>query len=75
MELIRIALRALCHPGEGSLHLAHGEKFYPAGIPPHPDISHPDGKGGRFNFSGQTYLDPLIALTRRVFLHSAVVFS
>ena len=30
----------------GSLHLAHGEKFYPAGIPPHPDISHPDGKGG-----------------------------
>ena len=31
-----------CHPGEGSLHLAHGEEFYPAGIPPHPDISHPD---------------------------------
>ena len=33
--------------GRGSLHLAHGEEFYPAGIPPHPDISHPDGKGGR----------------------------
>ena len=26
----------------------------------------PDGRGGRFNFSGQTYPDPLIALTRRV---------
>ncbi|RVW23877.1 hypothetical protein CK203_094637 [Vitis vinifera] len=47
MELIRIALRAPCHPGEGSLHLAHGEKFYLASIPPHPDISYPDGKGGR----------------------------
>ena len=47
MELIRIALRAPCHPREGSLHLTHGEKFYPAGIPPNPDISHPDGKGGR----------------------------
>ena len=42
MELIQIALRAPCHPREGSLHLAHGEEFYPAGIPPHPDISHPD---------------------------------
>nr|CAN83147.1 hypothetical protein VITISV_019817 [Vitis vinifera] len=26
----------------------------------------PDGKGGRFNFLGQTYPDPLIALTRRI---------
>ena len=26
----------------------------------------PDGRGGRFNFPGQTYPDPLIALTRRV---------
>nr|CAN84137.1 hypothetical protein VITISV_021092 [Vitis vinifera] len=26
----------------------------------------PDGRGGRFNFSGQTYPDPLIALIRRV---------
>ena len=26
----------------------------------------PDGKGGRFNFPGQTYPDSLIALTRRV---------
>ena len=43
----------------------------------HPDISQPDGRGGRFNFSGQTYPDPLIALTRRVFLsvYNATVFS
>ena len=37
-----------------------------------------DGRGGRFNFHGQTYPDPLIALIRRVsqpFLHSAAVFS
>nr|CAN63430.1 hypothetical protein VITISV_037607 [Vitis vinifera] len=27
----------------------------------------PDGRGRRFNFPGQTCLDPLIALTRRVF--------
>ena len=26
----------------------------------------PDGRRGRFNFPGQTYPDPLIALTRRV---------
>ena len=26
----------------------------------------PDGRGGRFNFPGQTYLNPLIALIRRV---------
>ena len=32
----------------------------------HPDISQPDGRGGRFNFPGQTYPDPLIALTRRI---------
>ena len=37
----------------------------------------PDGKGGRFNFPGQTCLDPLIALSRRVFLsvYSVTVFS
>ena len=37
----------------------------------------PDGRGGRFNFPGQTYLDPLIALTRRVFLsvYNVAVFS
>ena len=42
----------------------------------HPDISQPDGRGGRFNFPGQTCPDPLIALTRRVFLsiYSATEF-
>ena len=47
MELIWIALHAPSPPGEESLHLAHGEELYSAAIPPHPDISHPDGKGGR----------------------------
>ena len=37
-----------------------GEEFNPADIPPSPDISHSDGKGGRFNFPGQTCPDPLI---------------
>ena len=112
MELRRIAMRAPCHPREGSLHLAHangppcniapstlrnpdslvrsmssgggvptpctrrrsplrhslfhpGEEFYPAEVPPspdisYPDISQPDGRGGRFNFPDQTCLDPLI---------------
>ena len=43
----------------------------------HPDISHLDGRGGRFSFSGQTYPDPLISLTKRVFLsvYSATMFS
>ena len=35
-------------------------KFCPADIPPYPNISHPDGRGGRFNFPGQTCSDPLI---------------
>ena len=36
-----------------------------------------DGRGGRFNFPNQTCPDPLIALTRRVFLsvYNATVFS
>ena len=40
-------------------------------------IQEPDGRGGRFNFSGYTYPDPLIALTWRVsqpILHSAAGF-
>ncbi|RVW76984.1 Transposon Ty3-I Gag-Pol polyprotein [Vitis vinifera] len=50
--------------------------IFTSGIPS-ADISHPDRRGGRFNFSGQTYPDHLIALTRRVFLsvYSATVFS
>ena len=79
MELIRIALRTLCHLGEGFLHLAHadappcaaqlslpGEEFRALTFL-HPDISQPDGRGGRFNFSGQTYPDFLITLTCKVF--------
>ena len=68
MELLRIAMHAPCHQGEGSLHLAHADgppcdawhsslhldrnnrlfhsdvsqpQFYPADVPPSPDISHP----------------------------------
>ena len=55
MELLQIAMRAPCHQGEGSLHLAHVDdppcdvppssdishpEFYPADFPPSPDISH-----------------------------------
>ncbi|WJZ81269.1 hypothetical protein VitviT2T_001118 [Vitis vinifera] len=105
-------MRAPCHQGEGSLHLAHADD-------PSCDVRHssfhqgknsvqptfhllrisyirnsvwltfhllrifhirrltPDGRGGRFNFPDQTCPDPLIALTRRVFLsvYSAAVFS
>ena len=88
MELILIALRTPCHPGEGSLHLAHTDGppcsiaySTRGGIPSadisHPDVSQPDGRGGRFNLPCQTCPDPLIALTRRVFLsvYSAAVFS
>ena len=61
MELLRIEMRAPCHQGEGSLHLAHadgppcnarhssfhpGEEFCPANIPPSPDISHPTHDAG-----------------------------
>ena len=76
MELLRIAMRAPCHQGEGSLHLAHADGP-PCDVPPSSDISHPvpdaDGRGGRFNFPGQTYLDPLIVLTRRVLQPSCIV--
>ena len=61
MELLRIAMRAPCHQGEGSLHLAHADsppcdvssspdishpEFCPANIPPSPDISHPTPDAG-----------------------------
>ena len=116
MELLLIAIRAPCHQGEGSLHLAHTDgppcdarhsSFHPGKNSVRPTfnlfrishirnsvrstfhllrISHirnsvrptfhllrifhirrltPDGRGGRFNFPGQTCPDPLIALTRR----------
>ena len=93
MELLRIAMRAPCHQGEGFLHLAHADgppcdarhsSFHSGKNSVRPTfhllrifyirhllrISHirrltPDGRGGRFNFPGQTCLDLLIALTRR----------
>ena len=65
-------------------HSTRGEEFRPStftsGIPfadiSHLNISQPDGRGGRFNFPEQTCPDPLIALTRRVFLsvYSAMEF-
>ena len=97
MKLLRIAMRAPYHQGEGSLHLAHADgppcdarhsSFHPRKNSVRPtfhllQISHirnyvrsdmsgssdrifhirrltPDGRGGRFNFPGQTCLDPLI---------------
>ena len=41
MELLRIAMRAPCHQGEGSLHHAHAED-HPCDFPSSPDISHPE---------------------------------
>ena len=83
-------MRTPCHPRKGSLHLAHADgspydiahstRGNPNGVDPDSlaawDISHPDRRGRRFNFSDQTYSDPLIALTRRVFLsvYSAAEF-
>ena len=55
MELRRIAMRAPCHQGEGSLYLVHAD----GPLCGAPDISQPDGRGGRFNFPGQICPDPL----------------
>ena len=56
MELLRIAMPAPCHQGEGSLRHAHAEgppydvpssldiphpEFCPVDVPPSPDVSHP----------------------------------
>ena len=102
MELLRIAMCASCHQGEGSLYLAHEDgppydarhsSFHPGKNFVRPTfhllwisyiwnsvrsdmtgssdrifhIRHlmPDGRGGRFNFPGQTCPDPLIALTQK----------
>ena len=54
-------------------------QFYPANVLPYPDVSQPqfyladvplspDGRGGRFNFPGQTHPDPLVTLTRTSWL-------
>ncbi|WJZ87565.1 hypothetical protein VitviT2T_006935 [Vitis vinifera] len=41
MELLRIAMCAPCHQGEGSLHLAHADG-HPCNVPSSPDIPHPE---------------------------------
>ena len=41
MELLRIAMRAPCHPGEGSIHHAHADG-HPCDVPSSPDIPHPE---------------------------------
>ncbi|KAL6321514.1 hypothetical protein AAG906_019694 [Vitis piasezkii] len=61
MELLRIAMRAPCHQGKGSLHHAHADdppcdvpsspdiphpEFCPGDVPPSPDISHPAPDAG-----------------------------
>ena len=76
MELLWIAWRAPTFYIRIS-HSQMGEEDVPCTDILHPDISQPDGRGERFNFSGQTYPDLLITLTRRVFLsvYSAAVFS
>ena len=88
-EGVRIGERATCPLGGIRMELiqiAWRRRYFTSGILfadiftsgiPSADISQPDGRGGRFNFSGQTYPDPHIVLTRRVFLsvYSATVFS
>ena len=41
MELLRIAMSAPCHQGEGSLHHAHADGP-PCDVPSSPDIPHPE---------------------------------
>ena len=69
-------LRRHLHPAAATLHpaVAASTRMYyiwksAATIPPGciaSGIMTPDGRGERFNFHDQTYLDPLIALTRRI---------
>ncbi|RVX13140.1 Retrovirus-related Pol polyprotein from transposon 17.6 [Vitis vinifera] len=75
-QTVPLARHNSFHPGKNSVC-----RHFTSGIPPadisYPDISQPNERGGRFNFPGQTYPDPLIALTQRVFLsvYSVAVFS
>ena len=63
-QTIPLAQHNSVHPGRNSVRRHFTSGISCADIL-HPDISQPDGRGGRFNFSGQTYPDPLIAFTRR----------
>ena len=68
MELLRIVTRDIAHSTRGGIlsgRISTFSGYLTSGIPsavisPSPDISHPDGRGGRFNFPGQTCPDPLI---------------
>nr|CAN63916.1 hypothetical protein VITISV_036186 [Vitis vinifera] len=67
MELLRIATRGIAHSTRGGIlssRLSTFSRHFTSGIPSadisHPDISQLDGRGGRFNFPGQTCPDPLI---------------
>nr|CAN68557.1 hypothetical protein VITISV_024037 [Vitis vinifera] len=76
MQTVPLAQHSSVHPGRNSVRrhfisrISCADILHPnVSCAPtflHPDISHPDGRGRRFNFSGQTYPDPLIAFTRRV---------
>ncbi|RVW77410.1 hypothetical protein CK203_048025 [Vitis vinifera] len=75
-QTVPLAMRGITHSTRGGIlssRLSTFSGYFTSGIPsanvsPSPNISHPDGRGGRFNFPGQTCPDPLIALTWRVFL-------
>ena len=81
MELLRIAMRAPCHQGEGSLHLAHADGP-PCDVPPSLDISHPAPDAGwerrvfqlpRSDISGSS--DSAYSESFAAIMHSAAVFS
>nr|CAN61570.1 hypothetical protein VITISV_037260 [Vitis vinifera] len=62
MELLRIATCDIAHSTRGIIQSGRHSTFsgyFTSGIP-FADISHPDGRGGRFNFPVQTCPDPLI---------------
>ena len=61
-------------PGRKISLIPPGREFCMADVPPSSDISHPeppvDGRGGRFNFPGQTCPNPLVTLTRTAYPNS-----
>ena len=67
----RSPLRSIAHSTQGRIlsgRLSTFSGHFISGIPCadilHSDISHPDGRGRRFNLSGQTYPDPPVAPTQ-----------